>query len=295
MSNIVKFYSDSHFLQWLFRESVLSKALHRLLQYYRFFEYKYIAYKDNRARDFRKKGGADTRFSELRSLHMRYKGKRCFITCTGPSLTVQDLELLKDEYVFGMNSICLIHDQTSWKPDFYGIEDIFVFEKLKEKLLNTDNGQIFAPLEFKESYNTPGNWVYFHTSWAYHMYDRKYRNKFYCRFSDDCYATVYDGYTITYSILQLAVYLGFDEIYLLGADCSYLGNKQHFIDHGHATDYQSALNATDRLMVSYAEAKKYADCHGVKIFNATRGGLLELFPRVELETVLKKNEKNKLS
>ena len=79
MNNIFKLYSNSQFLQWLFRESVLSRALHRTLQYYRFFEYKYLAYKDNRARDYRKGGGIDARFSELRSFHMRYKGKndRC--------------------------------------------------------------------------------------------------------------------------------------------------------------------------------------------------------------------------
>ena len=44
--------------------------------------------------------------------------------------------------------------------------------------------------------------------------------------------------------------------------------------------------AQQRLFFSYEYAKKYMDTHDVKIFNATRGGALEIFPRVSLEDVL---------
>ena len=238
-------------------------------------------------------GIIDERFAALKGLKDKYKGKRCFITCTGPSLTIADLELLKNEYVFGMNSICLIHDKTEWKPDFYGIQDYEVFRKIKDTLLTTDNGLVFAPYSYKEDFNTPENWIYFHISGAYHLYDRYYKGHFYSKFSDDCYVTVYDGFTITYSIMQLAMYMGFDELYLLGADCSYFGKKQHFIDHGNYTPAWDALTVPDRLNASYSEAKRYAEMHNIKIYNATRGGCLELFERVKLEDVLASNEKNK--
>ena len=126
---------------------------------------------------------------------------------------------------------------------------------------------------------------------SYHIYEMRYQTRYFAKFSSDCYIKVYDGYSITYSIMQLAMYMGFDEIYLLGADCSYLGEKQHFIEHG--INDPSFRTATERLFASYGEAKKYADTHGIKIFNATRGGLLEIFPRVNLEDVIKNNEKNK--
>ena len=42
----------------------------------------------------------------------------------------------------------------------------------------------------------------------------------------------------------------------------------------------------DRSMDVYRLLKKYADKHGIKIYNATRGGNLEIFPRVKLEDVL---------
>lgn len=34
------------------------------------------------------------------------------------------------------------------------------------------------------------------------------------------------------------------------------------------------------------EAKQYADTHGVRIFNATRGGKLDVFERVDLDEIL---------
>ena len=288
-------YYNSVFLQRIFRRSFLSSILHKIYQYYEFFAYRRSARKQARDANRRRCGYEDSRFMPMRELKGRYVGKRCFITCTGPSLTISDLEKLESEYVFGMNSICMIHDKTKWKPDFFGIQDLNVYDKVKDCLLNTDNGMVFAPYDFRTLRNTPDKWVYFHISGSYHLYDRKYKNKFWTFFSDDCYVTVYDGFSITYSLIQIAIYMGFDEIYLIGADCNYLGNSQHFIEHGNFTSAKDADTAGDRNIVSYLKAKEYADSHNIKIINTTRGGMLEVFPRKSIEDVLAHNEKNKIS
>lgn len=295
MKTIKDIYSSSKFFEWLYQKSILKKPLHRVKRYYLYFFYKKMAKQQQDDAALRFAGADDDRFAKIRSLKGMYKGKRCFITCTGPSLTIEDLELLKNEYVFGMNSICLIHDKTDWKPDFYGIQDINVYDKINETLLTTDNGQVFAPYYYKVNRGTPEDWVYFHMSGDYHLYDRYYTGKFYSKFSDDCYATVYDGFSITYSIMQIAIYMGFDELYLLGADCNYLGNNQHFIETGHQVKDWDAQTVGARLSASYNEAKKFADAHGIKIINVTRGGLLEVYPREKLEDVLAQNKKNKVS
>jgi len=236
-------------------------------------------------------GYKDKRFTKLYNLKNKYQGKRCFVTCTGPSLTIEDLEKLSGEYVFGMNSIALIHDKTTWKPDFYGIQDVYVYEKIKNSIMSTDNGIVFVPMSYKKRFNTPDNWIYWHMCGAYHMYEYRFTDKLFVKITDNAYARVYDGYTITYSILQLAMYMGFEEIYLLGADCSYLGEKHHFIE---TERYDSkADTAGDRNIVAYLKAKEYADKHGVKIYNTTRGGCLEVFERKTLEEVLSVKEKNK--
>ena len=57
--------------------------------------------------------------------------------------------------------------------------------------------------------------------------------KYHSKFSDNAFEVVYSGYTITYSLIQLAVYMGFKEIYLIGVDCNYSSNKNnHFKDYG---------------------------------------------------------------
>ena len=86
--------------------------------------------------------------------------------------------------------------------------------------------------------------------------------------------------------MQIAIYMGFKEIYLLGCDNSYSDdkNKQHFVESGHYDP--TYKTAGDRMVVAYMEAKKYADSKNVKIYNATRGGMLEVFPRVDLDEVL---------
>lgn len=259
---------------------------HGLVAVCQFFRLKYRATKQYIYSLPRQYGYEDKRFAKIKSLRGAYSGKRCFIACTGPSLTIEDLESLKDEYVFGMNSICMIHDKTDWRPNFYGIQDVGVYERLKDTILNTDNGLVFAPYGYKRKRNTPDNWVYYHMCGSYHIFESTYLHKYFTKFSSDCYVKVYDGFSVTYSLLQIAIYMGFKEIYLIGADCSYLGEKKHFIEHGH--NPANTDSAYDRLMVSYAKAKEYADSHNIKIYNATRGGCLELFPRVNLDEMLKK-------
>lgn len=281
-----------NFHAW-YRNSFLYKPVHAVMTVKMYAQYKTVAAFQYLVSIPRAIGFKDQRFLKLKSYQNKYKGKRCFIACTGPSLTISDLEMLKDEYVFGMNSISLIHDKTDWKPDFYGIQDTSVYEKIKDSILTTDNGIVFAPYDFRKYYNTPSDWVYWHMCGKYHIFEMIYTGKYFTKFSDDCYACVYDGYSITYALIQIAIYMGFDEIYLLGADCSYLGQKQHFVEHG-SQDPSDPQAIAERLFTMYNTIKVYSENHGIKVMNVTRGGCLEIFPRMNLEDVIIAKEKNKI-
>ena len=39
------------------------------------------------------------------------------------------------------------------------------------------------------------------------------------------------------------------------------------------------------MLAGYKAAKEYADTHDIKIYNSTRGGMLELFERMPLERI----------
>lgn len=233
----------------------------------------------------RAKGKIDKRFIRLKDYKNIHDGKRCFIIATGPSLTMEDIEKLKDEYTFSMNSICKLYDQTDWRPTYFAIQDRHVFLSLEDTIRKHKEVPVFISDNIEWKYKREHEWINFPTDTMYHSYDMKI-GKYYAKFSDDAYKIVYDGYSIAYSCIELAVYMGFKEIYLLGADCTYTGPKEHFVDSG--VEDRSRKFATPKLVTAYEAAKEYADKHNIKIYNATRGGVLEVFPRVDLDEILKK-------
>ena len=220
--------------------------------------------------------------SNINAYKNKYHGERCFILATGPSLTIQDVSRLKDEYTFGMNSICLLFDKLGQETTFYGVQDTGVYLKLKEYYFNFKKTILFLgdglPLKGRDAPN--------HVPFSINYLDHKHSyKKLNTHFSSDASNFVYDGYTITYSLIQIAVFMGFKEIYLLGNDCSYPKDpkKQHFADFGHVDS--STLTARDRILFAYQYAKDYLANTDVKIFNATRGGALEIFPRVNFDDI----------
>lgn len=221
-------------------------------------------------------------YEMMKNIKNKHRGEKCFIVATGPSLAIHDLEKLNNEVTFSMNSICLAFDETEWRPTYYVTQDMNVFEKLEKHIekLNV-KGKFINDKISKHKKISDGYYIFPVNELNHRIMHKKYNTKF----SNDAFAVVYDGYTVTYSIIQIAVYMGFEEIYLLGADCNYSSNmNHHFKEYGHVDPH--FLLAGDKMICAYNEAKKYADQNKVKIYNATRGGMLEVFERVDLDAVL---------
>ncbi|MCU9612318.1 DUF115 domain-containing protein [Caldibacillus lycopersici] len=228
----------------------------------------------------------NTLFERLKLLKNIHKGDRCFIVATGPSLTISDLEKLKNEITFSMNSIVLAFNETDWRPTYYGIQSLHVYRKLERQIENIDTKGVFIADRLARCIQVPESlktFIFPLNVLNHNKEGKKYSTKF----SDDPFKVVFDGYSITYSLIQIAVYMGFKQIYLLGADSNYASNSNHhFIDYGHGDPNVSI--AGEKMISAYKVAKRFADHHNIKIYNATRGGMLEVFERVDLDAVLKK-------
>ena len=231
-------------------------------------------------------GAEYSQYSWIKNYKNKYLGERCFIVATGPSLTIEDLDKIKNEHCFGMNSSVLILKNTEWKPQFYGIQDENVYKKLEKAIVDTsenDMPEVFISNTIKHKFNVPNRFKVFPLHYLDHkMFHFKGFGRY--NFSDDCYGTIYDGYSITFSLMQIACYMGFREIYLLGCDCNYNQKKQHFIESGHFDPKASIMG--DKMICGHIEFKKFADKKGVKVVNCTRGGMLEVYPRKKLDDIL---------
>lgn len=219
------------------------------------------------------------KYAKLSEYKNRYSGKRCFIVATGPSLTLQDIETLQKngEYTFGVNSIVTALKDTSWRPTFYCIQDYHAYLKFYNEIKNLDAIKFVGSI-VKKYHHLEEDMIPFPQCVLNHGYAEQIRQLPEFRFSEDASLVVYDGYTIVYSAIQLAFFMGFNEIYLLGVDCNYASGSKYFNKESERQDIWSH-NSTELMIQAFQKA---ADCcrnTNTRIYNATRGGKLEVFPR----------------
>jgi hypothetical protein len=233
-----------------------------------------------------------------------HKGERCFIVATGPSLRIEDLDMLKNEWTFTVNSGFMLYDKTDWRADYYGIVDTRAIDKFRENL-DSEDVPVFFHSDFDVAYDGK-NGVPFPKNDAYNTLSDTFWQRWFPKrypetaFSGDITEVVYTGKSVVYAMLQIAAYMGFEEIYLLGVDCNYAQPKMYndnaaYVDHKSTWTRERLIRNGNDMLPQYEVAKEYAKGHGFRIYNATRGGQLETFPRVELEQVLQTDKGNKKS
>lgn len=225
----------------------------------------------------------------IKSLYSKFEGKRCFIIGNGPSLAIRDLDLIKNEYSFAANRILSLLDKTQWRPTFYLCPD-------KETYISVESELIKADIEYKfvrSNCIIPDN-----TNIRHFFINKPFRvnpRNLLTEVSSDAAEGVNPGGTVTFASIQMAVYMGFKEIYLLGVDHNYAvkvdisgkittDNSIQTYANG-LPDWGHSIQNIDVTTKAYECAKKYCDEHGIKIYNATRGGKLEVFERADFDSL----------
>lgn len=237
----------------------------------------------------------------LERLKNSHKGERCFLIGNGPSLTGEDLHLLNDEYTFGTNMVYKIFDKTDWRPTFHCVSDTIYASKLGSELSKMVKAPLFTTERtYRRMKKKPVDTTYVHT-----LQSERYRVK------GNIQAYCMVKATVLSLAAEVAFHMGFTEIYLLGVDCTNPHDKGgHFTDNyttkevaetdinriktrmnaQSLTTEQIGTHIIDRSLEVYSLLNKFAAKHGIRVYNATRGGNLELFPRVKLEDIV--NNKN---
>lgn len=245
------------------------------------------------------KNGELEDYNWLNEYKDKYKGKRCFIVCNGPSLNQEDYVKLKNEYTFGMNMIFNWFDKTGVETNFLVVQDYNNraidmqegFKKVKESIIVLSD-HIFKRYGFDTDVNhfkLPGS------MWNEHF--PHCLKKFMVNDEGLGFAV---GKSVAFLCVELACFMGFKEIYLIGSDCTFSGGIKNMhasglggselnkdkIDKMQEYVLKNKKRIYQGIIADYMIAERYSKKYGISIFNATRGGALEVFPRVNLDEVL---------
>ena len=239
---------------------------------------------------FRKIGIGAKYYKRIETIKNTNNGKRCFIISTGPSLTVEDIKLLKNEITIGENSIFKLYDELEWVPTYYAMIDPSLTNRIIKENKDIDFNKFAVKNCFFNSINRNlincNNAIFFDVNWLDHVYHYGKSKRF--KYNSNLKYGIYDCYSITQMCVIISIYMGFSDIYIIGADNNYLGDKQHFSSYSGESkaDYDTAVLMQRANDLGYEFIKKIAEKENVNLFNATRGGNIKCLKRVNLEDVL---------
>lgn len=244
---------------------------------------------------------------QIAAFRARHKGDRCFIVGNGPSLNRMDFSLLRDEITFGVNGIFYKTREVGFMPTYYVVEDSHVMRDNLDEIRAFRPTHRFFPSIFRHILRETDNVSYFLMNRGF--YEPTSPNFRIPRFSADASERLYCGQSVTYINLQLAHYMGFQEVYLIGVDFDYVIPKSAIVDGLNITSTQDDPNhfhpdyfgkgkrwhdpQLEQVLKCYAFADLVFRWEGRHVFNATLGGKLEAFERRDFAELFPRRRKRR--
>lgn len=111
-------------------------------------------------------------------------------------------------------------------------------------------------------------------------------------FSSDLEAGAYSGYTTSYFALQIAIYMGFREIYFLGLDLGNTSERSHFFGNRPLQE-RNRDEVYARMRRSFEDAVERLRELGVRVANCSPVSELTCFRHQPLDSLLQSRPRNK--
>ncbi len=218
----------------------------------------------------------------LRGYRGRHRGSRCFIIGNGPSLNQIDLRMLRGEYTFGMNRIYLLFPELGFPTSYYVAINTLVIDQCAAEIEALDMPK-FVTWRARRRLGADPRTVFLDTDYTGEA-----------TFSPDVSGRVFEGSTVTYVALQLAFHMGFDEAILIGVDHSFTtagpanatvvsqgDDPNHFSAGYFGKGFRWQLPDLAASEAAYRLARQAYEGAGRRVLDATVGGKLTVFPKVE--------------
>jgi hypothetical protein len=224
-----------------------------------------------------------------------HAGERCFIIGNGPSLKNTDLSYLGKEYTFGMNRIYLMFAELGFSTTYYLSINSLVIEQCAKDILALQiprflswrsRGIIKEALDEDNELPTIPPLSFLHTTYTGQ------------KFAKDATGRLWEGATVTYVAMQLAFFMGFKQVVLIGVDHSFStkgkpnttivsggDDPDHFDKNYFGMGFRWQLPDLDTSEIAYRKAKENFAAADREIIDATIGGKLTVFPKVEYKSL----------
>ncbi len=224
--------------------------------------------------------------STLHKYHDLHKGQRCFIIGNGPSLRQTDLSLLKGEITFGLNRIYLLFPELGFKTTYLVSVNDLVLGQCSEEIKALEMTKFTTWRARRWLANDPRN-IFIDTDYTGPE-----------NFSGDASGRVYEGFTVTYVALQLAYFMGFQEVILVGVDHNFVtrgpanaavvsngDDPNHFSPNYFGKGFKWQLPDLEGSERAYRLANAAYATAGRKVLDATVGGRLSVFPKIAYKSL----------
>lgn len=226
--------------------------------------------------------------SRLPMLKNRHAGERCILVANGPSLNRMDLAPLRRETVIGLNKIYLGLQRFGFYPRYYVAVNRIVIEQAADTIRHLNCVKFIS--DRADGLLTEDALTHrINTTRAPH------------RFCRDISQGVHEGWTVTYAALQIAYYLGFSEVILIGMDHRFAYNgapnetqrldgpdPNHFSSDyfGHGQQWNNPDLAHSEE--SYRIARTEFERDGRRIIDATVDGACTIFEKADYRDLFQK-------
>lgn len=225
----------------------------------------------------------------LGELKDQYLGQRAFIIGNGPSLKQTDLHKLRSEFTFGLNRIYLMYGKLGFATSCLVSVNDLVIEQCKEEM---DALEMPRYLSWRaHRFYAANHALAALPTFLYTTYDGP-------TFGRDARGRLWEGATVTYVALQLAYHMGFRQVVLIGVDHSFASQGQanqtvvsqgddpnHFSPQYFGRGFRWQLPDLATSEMAYAIARQAYARAGREVLDATVGGKLTVFPKVDYNSL----------
>lgn len=227
---------------------------------------------------------------QLTAMKDSHSGERCFIIGNGPSLRQTDLAKLRCEYTFGMNRIYLLFPELGFHTTYFVSVNHLVIHQCAQEILALPMPK-FVPWSCRKDIAQPTPDTIF-----IDLVCSMNRPGFYT----DVRKPFWHGATVTYVALQLAYFMGFQQVILVGVDHNFVTNgpagqvvtstgddPNHFSPNYFGKGFQWELPDLETSERAYSMALQVNQKAGRQVLDATIGGKLTIFPKVDYSSLFK--------